>query len=122
MICSSVSLFNTEVGSLRDMFFRNSYPIKFFQSVYSAFLHVSNLNESATDEVEEKDDTPIVILRVPYLGKCSTVFARSLSSIISNHFHVKVNIVYCTFKVKSYFSLKCFSPNYLSSYIAYQFK
>ena len=36
--------------------------------------------------------------------------------------YVKVNDVYCTFKVKSYFSLKCLSPSYLSSYVVYHFK
>ena len=123
MICSSVSLFNTEVGALRDMFFRNSYSSKFFDSVLSTFRRVSDVITPSVTEEPEKEETPTtVILRVPYFGKCSVNFARSLSSIISSHYNVKVNIVYCTFKVKSYFSLKCFSPFYLSSFVVYHFK
>ena len=122
MICSSVSLFNTEVGALRDMFFHNLYSSKFFDSVLNAFLRVSEEISSNTTQEAEKEEIPIVILRVPYFGKCSVNFARSLSAIISSHFHVKVNVVYCTFKVKSYFSLKCFSPSYSSSFVVYHFK
>ena len=41
---------------------------------------------------------------------------------ISRNFPVNVRIVYSSFKVKSYFNLKCFSPSYLSSNVVYKFE
>ena len=90
MICSSVLLFNLEVSALKKMFSRNSYSYKFFDSVYSNFLRISNANDCSTivDDKSEDDSIPTVILRVPYFGKCSTIFSRSLTSFISNHYNV----------------------------------
>ena len=83
-------------------------------------VSASSFNSLLDISIDE-NPIPTVILRVPYFGKCSSIFARSLSTMISNTYNVKVNVIYCTFKIKSYFSLKCFSPFYLSSYIVYQF-
>ena len=118
MICSNVSLFNVEINNLRKMFFSNSYPAIFFDNVLTYFNNRANTVNDCTVEV---DDTPVIVFKVPYLGKCSRTFANDVSKLISNKFHVKVRIVFSTFKVKSYFVLKCFSPSYLSSNIVYRF-
>ena len=63
MICSSVSLFNTEVGALRDMFFRNSYSSKFFDSVLSTFRRVSDvITPSVTEEVKNLKKKKLLLL------------------------------------------------------------
>ena len=49
-------------------------------------------------------------------------FAKNVSNCISRNFPVNVRIVYSTFKVKSYFNLKCYSPLYLSSNVVYNFQ
>ena len=122
MICSSVSLFDDEVSALKDMFMRNAYPESFFNCVLCTFLKRYNSSDVSVVSDVDEDELPTVILRVPYISKYSIKFARSISTIISTNFPVKVNIVYTTFKVKSYFCLKCFSPAYLSSYVVYHFK
>ena len=55
-------------------------------------------------------------------GKCSTKFAKNVSTCVANNFPVKVRTVFSTFKVKSYFNLKCRSPSYLSSNVVYSFE
>ena len=122
LICSNLSLFNDEVCNLRKMFIANAYPVSFFDNVLHKFLWRNNVDPSkpAPEEVED-EDAPFVIFRVPYFGKCSVDFARNISNVISHNFSVRVRVVYSTFKVKSYFSLKSFSPVYLSSNIVYCF-
>ena len=122
MICSSVSLFNAEVSALKQMFIRNSYPETFFDNAYCTFLKKFASSDDTVVSETNEEELPTVILRIPYFGKCSTKFARCLSVIISSHFSVQVKIVYTTFKVKSYFSLKCCSPYYLSTFVVYHFK
>ena len=122
MICSSVSLFNVEVEKLRKMFIRDAYPVYFFNNALNLFLKKSQSSSIIIDDTEEDDVLPFVIFKVPYFGKCSMTFASDISKIISSKFPVKVRVVYSTFKVKSYFVLKCFSPPYLSSNVVYQFK
>ena len=118
MICSDISRFNDEVNNLRKMFTSNSYPVKFFNSVLGKFLN-KPYTASISDDGEEAE-THCVLLKVPFLGKCSMKFASDISNIISRKFPVKVRVVYTTFKVKSYFRLKCFSPLYLSSNVVYR--
>ena len=119
MICSSVSLFNNEVDNLRKMFVSNAYPVSFFNNVVTNFCTVFDC--ALIDNTDENDPLPIVIFNVPYFGKCSRTFSDNISKIISRKFPVKVRVVYSTFKVKSYFVLKCFSPLYLSSNIVYRY-
>ena len=107
LICSNVTLFNAEVDNLRKMFISNSYPVSFFNNVLSNFI--DNRNRTLSEN-SNTDDQPSVIFSVPYFGKCSRDFANDISKLISRKFDVKVRIVYSTFKVKSYFVLKCFHP------------
>ena len=70
----------------------------------------------------KEEDPPYVVLKIPYLGKCSLNFASSMSKIISHKFPVKVRVVYQTFKIKSCFRLKCFSLLYLSANVVYRYQ
>ena len=123
MICSSVTMFNSEVVKLKEMFIANAYPEKFIDNIINVFYRNCNLapernNMSLCDE----EQLPFVLLRVPYFGKCSVRFSRNLTKIICNKFNVNVRVVYSTFKLKSYFRLKSPSPMYLSSNVVYQYK
>ena len=118
MICSTVSNFNDEVNALRKMFISNSYPVSFFDNVLKSF-NDKRSSSSNSDTSEEEIST--IIFNVPYLGKCSRTFSSCISKLISSKFNVKIRTVYSTYKVKSYFRLKCFSPLYLSSNVVYSF-
>ena len=121
MICSTVSKFNDKVNALRKMFQLNAYPVSFFDNVLNSFnRRFSSLLLSNISTVSD-NDLPIVVFNVPYLGKCSRDFGSCISKLITSRFPVKIRIVYSTFKVKSYFRLKCHSPLYLSSNVVYRF-
>ena len=123
MICSSVSLFIAEIDNLRKMFISNSYSLKFFNDMLTNFLNRLNVSSADSDDnvVDGNDNTPIITFNVPYFSKCSKSFANSIATLISRKFSVKVRVVYSTFKIQSYFVLKCFSPLYLSSNVVYRF-
>ena len=122
VICSSISLFDAEINNLRKMFVSNAYPVSFFDNVVSSFHAKFNRMPTECSTIgEENEDLPIIVFNVPYFGKVSRIFANDISKLISRKFPVKVRIVYSSFKVKSYFVLKCFSPFYLSSNIVYRF-
>ncbi len=96
----------------------------FFNNVLSNFCTIPDgalSDNPVIDDADESDVLPTIIFNVPYFGKSSRSFADNISKIISRKFPVKVRIVYSTFKVKSYFVLKCFSPLYLSSNIVYRY-
>ena len=104
------------------MFIANTYPVKFIDNVINVFYRKSEASNETDPSVSDEDQPPYILLRVPYFGKCSVKFARSLTKIICNNFNVQVRVVYSTFKVKSYFRLKSLSPLYLSSNVVYRYK
>ena len=114
-LCSSPNLFNKEVDKLRCMFSDNGYPVGFFNSVLHKFTAV---HENVTTD-ESDEDT--VILKVPYLGEISYEFSKKLKVLIGNKFNVKVRVVFTSFKVGQYFSLKCKTPLILLSDVVYKF-
>ena len=83
----------------------------------------SAASTSSSDDTSSNidDNLPYIILNVPFYGRCSEIFAKKLSSIIQAKFDIEVRISYCTFKVKSYFRLKCSTPLYLVSNVVYHF-
>ena len=96
LICSSSSLFDTEVNKLKNMFISNCYPATFFEFVLKKFLRkfdCANDTDNSTDDCTD-NDLPFVIFRVPYLGKCSVDFAKNISSYISRNFPVRIRCLF----------------------------
>ena len=119
-ICSSNLLFKQECQKLKSMFMTNGYPSKFFDKVLQQFLNSSKNQSSSSDQNSVSDyEYPLLI---PYLGKHSRRFANKFSKIIRNQLDVKINPVYKSFKVNSYFNLKSLTPLALCSNVVYQFR
>ena len=125
LICSSPLILSSEISNLKKMFIDNCYPAHFFDKIVEKFMAWDTASTSSsvdTTTSSSNDDTlPYIILTVPFYGRCSEIFAKKLSSIIQSKFDVEVRISYCTFKVKSYFRLKCSTPPYLVSNVVYHF-
>ena len=126
LICSSPLILSSEINNLRKMFINNCYPAQFFDKIVERFMardDTSAASTSSSDDTSSNtdDNLPYIILNVPFYGRCSEIFAKKLSSIIQAKFDVEVRISYCTFKVKSYFRLKCSTPLYLVSNVVYHF-
>ena len=92
LICSSQLLFDKECKTLAHIFSLNGYPHHFFNRVLSNFL--INIAENKEKEDSENDQ---FILKIPYLGKCSTIFAQRMSSIIKEHYVIDILPVFTSF-------------------------
>ena len=116
-VCSSYELFMKETDKLRCMFSKNGYSSKFFYDTLTPFLADRYTpKRPPKDELETK-----FLLKIPYFGKPSIEFKNKMKDLISKHFDVNIVCVYSSFKVSSYFSLKCRGPRYLTSNIVYKY-
>ena len=118
-ICSSPSIFESEVAKLKDIFALNGYPRSLFYKVLENF----KLSKIKTDDplplTESVNDTEFVLLKVPFLGKCSIDFGKKMAALIKDKFKVDTRIVFNTTKVGSFFSLKSPTPNIFRSNVVY---
>ena len=68
-VCSSASLFDTELLKLQNIFGMNGYPRSLFWKVFQKFK-ARKIDEDETPAPAE-DDADFVIFEVPFLGQCS---------------------------------------------------
>ena len=90
----------------------------FFYHVYHKFCNrLSNpICDSSMTEMDHK-----YIIKLPFVGYASKLFAKKLSSLVFNKFGVKIVVVYKSCKLSSFFSLKDVTPLPLSSKLVYKF-
>ena len=112
-------LFNQEVNKLCEMFIKNAYPTRFFNSIVNKFLCKSSVDVS--DVSDSSETSEFAILKLPYFGLITEKFGRSISTVIKNKFDIEVRVVYSTFKVGSYFKLKSRTPLHIVSNVVYRF-
>ena len=88
-------MFYSEVSNLREMFTANAYPVKFIDNVINVFYRKSEAPNASDPSESCEDQSPYILLRVPYFGKCYVKFAHNLTKIIcNNNFNVDVTVVY----------------------------
>ena len=82
------------------------------------------LNNKFNDKENVKvvDDKVETMFVIPYIGLPSVVFGRKLREIFKRYYGIDIRVVFTSFKVKNYFSLKCRTPLSLSANVVYQFK
>ena len=117
-ICSSKKLFFDEVATLKSMFVKNAYSADFFEKRLAKFLQ--NIENRPTPTAED-DLNYTYNLYVPFIGKPSKLFSKSVSALLSDKLGIDVNIVYSTVKVGSFFRLKSRTPETLLSRVVYKF-
>ena len=71
------------------------------------------------NEKEEADRG--IIIKLPYMGRCSTIFAKTFSLLIQDTFDVKIDAVYTSLKLQSFFPLKSSTPNPFLSNVVYKY-
>ena len=105
------------------MFLKNGYPMHVFRKVLQSFLTKKQNTQQTVEDESSEDERYTVVLKIPYLGQFSRKFAKTLCVLLENKFtNVKVQVVYQTFKVGSYFSLKSATPYFYRSNVVYLFK
>ena len=121
LICSNISSFEKEIQKLKTMFKANDYPGRFFDKILQQFLKSDeNQSSNSTQPSQSAHEFPISL---PYLGKASQRFVNQFSKIINKQLHqdVKINPIFKSFKINSYFQLKSCTPLALCSNVVYKF-
>ena len=118
VICSN-SFFDQEVRKLKTMFLNNGYPERFFQGAYDRFLakQIAPILNSSIDP----DSNPWFMLKIPYIGYSSKLFAKRISKLYSETFGIDIKVVYTTCKIQNYFQLKSRTQKPLCSNVVYKF-
>ena len=72
---------------------------------------------------KEKNNTNIRYFKLPHIGMFSDLTQTKLNSIISKYYkNVQVKLVFNSFKIRCFFSVKDSIPSLLKSRVFYQFK
>ena len=90
----------------------------------ACFLKKKFVNTKCSDNKKDKisDDKVETIFCIPYIGLPSVIFARKIKTVFKNFYNIDVRIVFTSFKVKQYFSLKCGTPLPLLANVVYKFQ
>ena len=67
------------------------------------------------------EDRVETIFLVPYVGLPSVIFGRKLKDLFKKYYCIDIKIVFTSFKVKNYFSLKSRTPLPLLANVVYKF-
>ena len=69
-----------------------------------------------------KEDRVETIFFIPYTGLQSIIFSPKLKELFKKYYCIDIRIVFKSFKVKNYFSLKCRTSLPLLANVVYKFK
>ena len=111
------SLFHSEITKLTDIFMRTGYPKDVFDRCVSKFVSKKQIGEKSKTESEEKQ----YVICIPYVGHASDNFKRRILSIFRD-LDIKTRVVYKSFRVGNYFSLKNVTPLELRAKVVYHFE
>ena len=118
-VSSNWYVFSKEIDFLKGIFLKNGYPENVFFSCLRNFLNQTYKNVTKAKVMEDKVET---IFFVPYIGLPSVIFGRKLREMFKKYYCIDIRIVFTTFKVKNYFSLKCRTPMPLLANVVYKFQ
>ena len=118
-ISSNWSLFDKEVDFLKRTFAANGYPTHMFNSLVEKFL--SKKFEPEPKPVVGEDGVQKIFC-LPYIGQPSIEFSNKVRKLFKSRYLMDIKIVYTSFKVRNYFSLKCRTPLPLVANVIYKFQ
>ena len=104
---------------LRNVFSSNGYPTHLFFNCVNRFLNGKFSNDL---DKKVKEDTVETLFFIPYVGLPSVIFGRKIRDLFQKYYCIDVRVVYTSFKVRNYFSLKCRTPLPLMANVVYQFQ
>ena len=120
VISSDWFTMHKEIEFLRTLFMENGYSDGLFSSCLQRFLSEKFSTSAAKTKVRE--DGVETIFSIPYVGLPSTIYARKIQQLMKDNFGITVRVIFNTFKVKNYFSLKCTTPTPLLANVVYKFQ
>ena len=118
MISSNWSIFSQEIEFLKTVFVKNGYPVDFFYSCVNKFL---NNKHDVNSNVKVSEEKVEAMFSIPYIGLPSVIYGRKICKLFKMYYGIDIRIVFTTFKVRNYFSLKSRTPVSLLSNVIYKF-
>ena len=116
-ISSSWLTFSQEVHFLKGVFSQNGYPEDLFTSCLRRF--VNNKCDKSIQNSKIKEDRVETIFFIPYIVLPSIIFSQKVKELFKKYYCIDTRIVFTSFKVKNYFSLKCRTPLPLLANVVY---
>ena len=101
------------------MFIKNGYPEHIFWSCVKRF---TNNKFSSKPISTVKEDRIEAMFSIPYIGLPSVIFGRKVRESFRKLYGIDIKVIYTSFKVKNYFSLKCHTPLPLLAKVVYKFQ
>ena len=111
--------FSDEIEILRNMFIKNGYPEHIFWSCVKRF---TNNKFSSKPISTVKEDRIEAMFSIPYIGLPSVIFGRKVRESFRKLYGIDIKVIYTSFKIKNYFSLKCHTPLPLLAKVVYKFQ
>ena len=105
-----------EIKYIRSLFSANGYPEWWLER------EERRSEKESKTSLEETENKRFAILRLPFLGSCSTKLGRKISKLLEERYDVKIRTVYNNYKVGNYFVLKDRLPAVLTPNVVYEFK
>ena len=109
-VYSNDDLFSKEIDSLGKIFYRNGFFNKCLQD-YTTKRSVSctaadhTHGEDASQVHDEKEFPCRVVLRVSYIGRPPSLYAKRLKTVMGKVTEDKLSVMYSTTKIGDYFRL-----------------
>ena len=116
--CSTWHSLHDEINNIKNLLQQNSYPLKFVDNLVRKFFNSKFENRpiKVSDEIERKYS-----IQIPYIGNPSLILKKKLQKLF-RYSNTEINIIFSTFKVRNYFSLKDKTNTLLKSSLVYQYK
>ena len=110
--------FHDDVSKVKDVLKRNYYPPFILDKIIKAYRKKINYNNN-------KDSSEINEFRYftfPYIGKYSEQVQKKITKLCKQYCNENnVKIVFTSFKISNYFSVKDATPYFLKSFLVYKF-
>ena len=115
-VCNNWNIFDEEVSNLSGIFSKNGYPKYFFENCVRRFLD----KKFCKTETAQKPDNDLITMCVPYYGNQSLIYKKLMTNCFKK-IGCDIRVVFKSFRVKNYFSLKDVTPGDLKAKLVYQF-
>jgi hypothetical protein len=136
-VCSDKKLLSEEIAKLRNIFTDNGYSKQYFEKIVNEFMdkkqrqdatqttteiNTENQTESNTENKNSEEKSTKLMLKVPFVGKPSVVFARRIKNLMKKIKDNQVRVVYETNKIQEFIERKDATPKEILSRVVYEFK
>ena len=120
MVCHCDKTFSQEIDFLSGVFSQNGYPEDLFTTYLRRF--VDNKCYKSTQNSKIKDDRVETIFSYPILDSLPSYLVGNSRNYAKKYYCIDIRVVFTSFEMKNYSSLKCRASLPLLDNVVYKFK